>query len=112
MTDTADITAAFRDLGNFCHGIIPSRVSAHDYEPSRSDALAIINDLLIFARRVDRVLYAYGNYCKDNAMLPDRYLKDFSNVLLNTLEGNQTFLIESAIEQRLEDYADCMGDRG
>ena len=102
MTDPR--THAFKDLAAFCTGFIPSRIGAGDFEPTRADGRDIQQDLELFARKVDAVVYAYGEYVRKFGIVSDRDLVDcFEDQLRTALEGNAMFLIRDGIENRIEE---------
>ena len=97
-------TFPLKDLAAFCTGFIPSRIGAGDFEPTRADGRDIQKDLELFARKVDAVVYAYGEYMREFGVISDRDLVDcFEDQLRNALEGNATYVIEEGIRQRIAD---------
>ena len=108
MSTTDPRTFPLKDLAAFCTGFIPSRIGAGDFEPTRADGRDIQNDLELFARKVDAVVYAYGEYVREFGVISDRDLVDcFEDQLRNALEGNAMYLIEAGIEQRIEERAEA-----
>lgn len=102
MTDTR--TDALKSLKLFAGGIIPSRLMSSDYEPTRSDAVDLQNDLIILARKVDKVILAYGVYLLENGIVSAGDVADhFTDVLENALHGNALYVIESRIEEKIQE---------
>lgn len=93
---------ALKDLAAFCLGIIPSRVVG---SPDWQDAACLNDDLDLFARKVDRVISAYGDYAQSTIGISEDDRKLFDNQLLDALEGNAMYAVTSQIETNLE-YAD------
>lgn len=101
MTD--EITRRLRELGEYGNGVIPARLDTR-YTPTRSDAKAFTDDILLLARKADAVLEAYGNKLYSHGVIDARSLKEnFVGVFENALLGNATFAIEDGIETLLED---------
>ncbi len=79
-------------------------------EPTKADALALIDDLRVIWETVDPLIEAVGRYAQSNFGLSERDMADFRGQLQGALEGNATFRIEDAIdamtEDRLNDEAD------
>lgn len=96
------ITQAYRALGKFASEIEPARIGAQDFEPTREDGPAIINDLVCLCEKVDAVIAAYGEYLRSHGIVHDHDLSYFKTQLRDALEGNAFFCISSGIDERIE----------
>ena len=99
MTD--EITRRLRELGEYGNGVIPARLDTR-FMPTRSDAKAFIDDILLLARKADAVLEAYGNELHSHGVIDRTSLGDFVGVFEAALLGNATFAIEDGMETLLE----------
>lgn len=88
---------ALQDLAIFCSGIIPSAVG---YAPTARDGIELANDLRLLAKRVDRVINAYGDYAESCIGNVDRSF--FVNPLESALEGNALYVLEEAARESEE----------
>ncbi len=70
-------------------------------EMDKSDAQALVSDLLDIARLVDPVVFAIGSYAKQ--FLPGLDLALFTDQLRDALEGNATFDLCDTVEKRTDD---------
>jgi len=78
-------------------------------EADKSDAQALTRDLLDIARIVDAALYEIGREAKAHFGY-DVDLTLFTDQLLGALEGNATFSICAAVENREEEIGAEIGD--
>ena len=109
MSDAQEIVTALRALGTFANGIIPSSLGR--FEPTIEDAREFQNDLMLLAEKVDAVIEAYGEYLKFHGVLSQSDVDDcFKRQLAGALQGNATFVLESGI-QELIDQRDDEADR-
>ena len=85
-------------------GIIPSRISCDDYEPTYSDAKAIIEDLFLLAEKTDRVFEAYGEELMRLGFISQSDFKQlFKSPVTDAINGNATYAIEEGIRQRIDE---------
>lgn len=89
-----------RELGEFCAGFVPYQIDGR-YALTAGDGRELIADLEAFARKVDRVIAAYGEYCESEIASFDE-AKLFTDQLTDALTGNALFQIESAVEEEIE----------
>jgi hypothetical protein len=109
MADNQEIVTALRALGVFANGIIPSSIGR--YEPTIEDANEFQNDLMLLAAKVDAVVEAYGEYLKSHGVLSRSDVDDcFRGQLANALQGNATFLIESGVQDLIDQREECAAD--
>lgn len=96
------IIRAYRNLAALAHTVIPARIGSS--EPNYDDAKAIQDDLLTLANRVDAVVEAYGKYLQAYGLISGAELRTcFTNQLLEALDGNALYCVESGITQRIEE---------
>ncbi len=74
-------------------------------EMSKSDAQAMVADLLDIARLMDPVILSIGNYAAQ--FLPGIDLELFTDQLRGALEGNATHEICATFEKRVEDLTEA-----
>ena len=74
-------------------------------EMNKSDAQALVSDLLDIARVIDPVILAIGNYA--TSFLPDLDVTQFTDQLRGALEGNATFTLCAEVEKRIEDQQEA-----
>jgi hypothetical protein len=104
MTDTR--SQALSSLALFAKGIIPSRIGAHDFEPSRTDSIDLQNDLLIIADKADAVFLSYGVRLHEAGIISAHDVRDhFTDVVRNAITGNALFCIEAGIQERINERA-------
>ena len=82
------------DLAAFCVGIIPTNVSVN---PNARDGIELANDLRLLAKKVDRVIEAYGDYADSCIGQIDQSL--FDDQVAATLEGNAIYVIEEGARE-------------
>ena len=73
-------------------------------EMSKGDAQALVSDLLDIARVIDPAILAIGNYAA--SFLPGFDVTLFTDQLRDALEGNATFTLCAAVEERQNDQAE------
>jgi len=83
------------DLARFCIQIIPTELSNR---VTADDGIELAKDLRLLAARVDAVISAYGDYAERKIGGIDESL--FKNQLLDALEGNALYQIESGAKER------------
>ena len=101
-----DIRQSLLELSSFASGIIPTQVSGQDFEPTMQDARDFQTDLILLARRVDKVIEAYGEYLAQHGLIRDDDLKHFRDQVLLALDGNALFCIEETTRERIESLRD------
>ena len=102
MTDRR--TEALRDLAVFASTFTPHKITSLSMEPVAEDADEFNADLMKFARKVDAVIAAYGEYLQSHGILSKGDVEDcFRLQLESALSGNATFLIIAGVDDRLTD---------
>ena len=76
-------------------------------EPTKADADALIADVTVLWEIFDPVIEAMGRYAGYNLGLSEQTVKDTSvDVVRNALEGDLTYVIEQAFEDRVQQVRD------
>lgn len=104
MTDTR--TDALKSLKLFAGAFQPSRMPSHDYEPTRQDAVDLVNDLLVFAKYGDKFIKSVADYCLEMGFITENQVKKYgTDIIENALIGNLLFCIEDGIQKRIDERA-------
>ena len=95
---------ALRSLALFANNLVPSRIMAHDFEPTSNDIYNLQADLLVMAKKFDLFVQATGEYLLDMGIVSGHDVRDhFTQVSENALSGNALYCIEAGITQRIEE---------
>lgn len=109
MSDAADSIHALRQLSLTAGQMKPHGLSyLTGFEPTRDDIRDFQDDLIIIAGLVDRFIEARGNELVAMGVISELDKRVyFTRVVMDAIEGNALYAIESGIEQRIEDRAEC-----
>lgn len=103
-----ELRKAWAELSKSASHVIPAAIIG---EPDMADAKALVDDLEVLAKLVDRLVLAYGEYAVSHLGMSAKHLHPlFTNQLSNALEGNAMFEIEETIRDRIASREDTEAD--